>query len=196
MLSLSKHSGQRQLRSPFECLRVTPTFCFALFCLLLSMKALAQAGNKDTIKSNHPPVFIPGHPLIVVDGYPFDFDSLKNINRNDILFIDTLKSPKDVYINRGDYGVIIIATKQGAIWVYQKRFGKFSKEYKQYIDINKGDDGLCHYFIDGKSLDKSQTDFIKKLYQIPADKIRSIKSRGPRPIDSFVGLNVFITTKK
>jgi hypothetical protein len=163
-----------------------------IFCLVLSVNALAQS-KSDSLKHLNESV------VYVVDGILMSKEQIKS---NDILSKDVLKGASldrfmsILHSEKILDSVIIISTKQGAIKSYQKKFSAFSKEYKQYIDANKGDDHFCNYIVDDKVIYKDQGDFLTTLYNIPAEKIVTVIAKGPRPIDSFIGLKVWITTKK
>jgi len=172
-----------------------------LFCLLLSMYSWGQNANTQKAlvvdKIEKLDSAVDKNALYVIDGELSD-NKLNNIKPTDIFSIDILKkgeknSDASLETMRD---VVIVVTNAGAIKNYQRKFIAFSKEYKDYLRLNKGSDGLCHYFINEKSIDKGQKDFIQKLYEIPADKIVLVTFKSPRPIESFLEFKVYITTKQ
>ena len=172
-----------------------------LFCLLLSMYSWGQNANIQKApvvdKIEKLDSALDKNALYVIDGELSD-NKLNNIKPEDIFSIDILKkgeknSDTSLETMRD---VVIVVTNEGGKKNYQRKFSAFSKEYKDYLRWNKGRDGLCHYFINEKSIDKDQKDFIQKLYEIPADKIVSVTFKSPRPIESLLEFKVYITTKQ
>ncbi len=148
-----------------------------IFCLLMSVSAWGQSSDtmrKDSSMNNHKTAFIPGRPMIVVDGVIFPYDSLKNLSIANIISIDTLKNSlrQDTNPNLPDYGTIIYVTKQGAIKSYQKKFSIISKKYKKHLEHQKNDRDIG-YIINGIFLGLKPDEQTKTLYEIPAKKIKS-----------------------
>ena len=100
-------------------------------------------------------LFIDTNALYVIDG-KVSINKLAGLNTRDIFDIKILKYDSTQIArtnpNRGQHDMVIISTQKGAIKSYQKKFSAFSKEYKKYIDSQKGEDTFCNYFIDGKKL--------------------------------------------
>lgn len=69
-------------------------------------------------------------PLIVLDGVPY-YNSIENINPNDIKSVDVLKgaSATAIYGSRGSGGVILVTTFRG-------RVGKSQTSYDSYVGIS------------------------------------------------------------
>ncbi len=131
--------------------------------------------------------------MYVVDGEVVD---TIQVNPSEILEKKILpkEDMKNAFPDSPVDSLVLITTKAGVVKSYQNKFFAFSKDYKQFIENNYG--GVITYFIDGKIVKEDDLDFITKLYNIPASKIQSVVTQSPKPIESWVGLNVFITTKK
>ncbi|WP_207424620.1 SusC/RagA family TonB-linked outer membrane protein [Desertivirga brevis] len=70
-------------------------------------------------------------PLIVLDGQPY-YNSIENINPNDIKSVDVLKgaSATAIYGSRGSGGVLLITTNRG-------RVGQLVANFDSYVGINR-----------------------------------------------------------
>lgn len=133
--------------------------------------------------------------IFEIDGEIVSSDRLKSVDLKTILNVNIIyNTAKDPSLNNGISRGIILVTKQHAVKAYQMKFSAFSNDYKQFIANNYG--GVLTYFIDGKSVENGDKDFISKLYDVPANKIKSVVIQSPKPIESWVGLKVFVTTKK
>ena len=98
---------------------------------------------------------------------------IKRLDPHNILTLQILKS-KDVDNNPTPTTVLII-TKQFALISYQKNIGASSKEYKSYIEHHQNNDEDLIYVLNGNVLKNNNNgDLIKKLYDIPIEKIKSV----------------------
>lgn len=97
------------------------------------------------------------------------------------IFDIRVKTLNDIYpaLNgqfRDPYEVDIV-TRQGAIKAYQRKFSRLSDNYKNYI-VGHGDYGVLYLLINTKgeldTLEKEKDDLIKKLFEIPDDKIADV----------------------
>ena len=124
---------------------------------------------KDTSKFDDKAIF-------VVDGVLSD-KKLNGINPADIFNINILKEDKaSQYFEDGaQHGVVIITTKTAAKSAYQKKLGAHCKKYKDYLQTHQSyDDDFC-YMVDGVVVTgKDSSEVIKKLYDIPGEKIKSV----------------------
>ena len=158
------------------------------------IKTKAGVLNTFIQPENLPPPPKPMKVMYVVDGEVVD---TIQVNPSEILEKKILSKEdmKNAFPDSPVDSLVLITTKAGAVKSYQNKFSAFSKDYKQYIENNNGDKS-CTYFVDGKSVENGDKDFISKQYDVPANKIKSVITQSPKPLESWVGLEVFITTKK
>ena len=101
------------------------------------------------------------------------------------------------YGEKANNGAIIITTKKFAVSSYKAKLSSFSKKYKEYIEHQNNDDDVS-YVLNGVFLSVKPGERIKALYEIPANKIRSVyfmENEYYNGGDSRK-YNVIITTKK
>jgi hypothetical protein len=120
-----------------------------------------------------------GYVLWIIDGKLIDdtisTDFLKDINPNTIYSLKMLKvATNDTY--HGAQGIIIINTKMYAAAQYEKKLSSFSKKYKSYLAYHH-DDKYCLYVLNGIPIDGKLDDRIRKLNEIPAEKIKTVNIR-------------------
>ena len=115
-----------------------------------------------------------GDIIYVVDGVPV---SKKQVNTNDILIRQSISGRKleesGFYPEKMIDSLVVIVTKTSAIKSYQKKFGAFSTKYKEYLENHPTDDNYA-YIINGTQIDYKTPDGIKKLYELPAEKIKKV----------------------
>jgi len=125
----------------------------------------------DTISTS-----LPDSAIYIVDGSISD-KKLNGINPADIFSINILKEDKaSQYFEGGaQHGAVIITTKTAAKSAYQKKLGARCKKYKDYLQTHRSyDDDFC-YIVDGVVVTgKDSVEIIKKLYDIPGEKIKSV----------------------
>ena len=176
--------GQRLLRSPFEGLGVTPALYAILFCLFISVNALAQSDYPvqiDTIKKfmiiDAKPINKNEKILYVIDGKLYYKASIKkDIDAKNIFNVEILKPNEALtkYGDQGKKGAIIIISKKFAIGSYQAKLSSFSKDYKAYLSAHQNKDDDFEYEINGSTLGSSSYDNIMKLYKIPIKSIKRV----------------------
>lgn len=91
--------------------------------------------------------------------------------------------------------VVYITTDIVKIKAYQKKLGTFSKEYKNYLEVNQSRDDRFHYFINGTMLEGYRTDMVNKLDSLPAEKITDVEFKLNDQKNQGLTM-VFIKTKK
>jgi len=71
---------------------------------------------------------------------------------------------------------VYIVTKKGAVKAYQRKFSRFSENYKKYIAAEQGDFGIDYTLLDGKGGIKieNEDDRIRRLYEIPESRIERV----------------------
>ena len=119
--------------------------------------------------------------IVVVDGKKIA-DSLQHrilydLNPAEILEISTLQdSITDKTVSRGLTNTTIIVTKRYARVEYQKKLGRFSKEYNEFINKKNGDDSDILYVLNGIPFDKkyASNKVIINLYDLPVSKIKTL----------------------
>ena len=161
---------------------------------VLIIKTRTGVLNTFIQPANLPPPPKPRKVMYVVDGEVVDtiqVDPSETLEKKILPKEDIKNAFPDSPVD----SLVLITTKAGAVKAYQNKFSAFSKEYKQYIENNNGDKS-CSYFVDGKSVENGDKDFISKLYDVPTNKIKSVVIQSPKPAESWIGLKVFITTKK
>jgi len=129
----------------------------------------------DTIK-RHPSIDTIGQAIYIVDG-KLSHEELEGVNPDDIFSMDILKSMynKDVYVNTGNRGAIIVITKKFVIQSYQKKLSAFSKEYRSYLETHQRDSADLFYVINGVPLDgKDENEITGTLYDIPRKRLKSV----------------------
>ena len=158
------------------------------------IKTKTRVLNTFIQPENLPPPPKPRKVMYVVDGEVVD---MMQVNPSVILEKKILlkEDMKNAFPDSPIDSLVLITTKAGAVKAYQNKFSAFSKDYKQYIE-NNNDDKFCTYFVDGKSVENDDKDFISKLFDLPANKIKSVVIQSPKPAENWIGLKVFITTKK
>ena len=156
-------------------------FLAGFSCALAQDTIPAKMGiNKTTVFFNHSiPSVNNGYVLWIIDGKLIDdtisTDFLKGINPNTIYSLKMLKvATTDHY--HGAQGVIIINTKIYAAAQYEKKLSSFSKKYKGYLAYHH-DDKYCLYVLNGILIDGKLDDRIRKLNEIPAEKIKTVNIR-------------------
>jgi hypothetical protein len=74
----------------------------------------------------------------------------------------------------GERNTVYLITKDSRIAEYEKKFGAFSKPYADYLAAHQNKDYTFIYFLDRRPFQGSRTEIIDGLYDIPADKIKSV----------------------
>jgi len=114
--------------------------------------------------------------IYIVDGAVTD-KKLNGIDPHEIFSINILKYEQaSQYFEGGaKYGTVIITTKTAAKRAYQKKLGDRCKKYKDYLQTHQSYDDDCCYVVDGVVVTgKDSGEVIKKLYDIPGEKIKSV----------------------
>ncbi len=138
-----------------------------------------------------------GRVVYVVDG---EISERRSVNEKDILIKSTIKGAvlDGIYGRKLDSIVTSISRKY-AIEQYQKKLSTFSKDYNNYLQINRNDDSNVLYVLNGVPMAADENDNIKKVYA-SLEKLKSVNF-----IKSIASLNVYpertrpllvITTKK
>jgi len=137
--------------------------------------------NKATSFFNHSISSVDnGYVLWIIDGKLIDdtisTDFLKGINPNTIYSLKMLKvATTDHY--HGAQGIIIINTKMYATAQYEKKLSSLSKKYKNYLFHHHNEDKYCLYVLNGMPIDGKLDEKIRKLNEIPAEKIKTVDVR-------------------
>jgi hypothetical protein len=149
-----------------------------IFCLFLSINALAQTGNE---------------PLYVVDGQIVP--SIKNLTSHDI-YETTLVSDSTaikMYGQRALNGAMVVTTLKGQALVYQKKLIPFSDKYKKYLE-KKGNDDNLSYVINNTMLIAHTKHTIEELSDdLDVDNIQKVDFKTDRRFKTDA--TVVITTK-
>ncbi|QKJ29120.1 hypothetical protein HQ865_04905 [Mucilaginibacter mali] len=166
-----------------------------LFVLLLSMTPLflfAQSGSKAATAQTPSK-----DQLCVVDNKVITRQELDKVNPENVVDIQVLNSAaaKALYGDSGVNGAIIVVTKKFAISSYQEKFSDFSADYESYLTSHGTDDKQFIYIINNMALPKDKNE-VRKLYDIPKDKIESVVFIQDQPEGSKILAKVAITTKK
>jgi len=136
-----------------------------IFCLFISVNALAQTGNE---------------PLYIVDGKVVP--SIKELKPHDIYETALLSDSvaKINYGSQGANGAMIVTTMHGAELIYQKKLMEFSKKYKDYIAKKNGDDSNLSYVIDNTMLLNMTKKTVRELSDLAPSDIRKIDFKTDR----------------
>ena len=136
--------------------------------ILITTRNYQEAYDRKHAKSSDP---IVDSVLVVIDGNVSDKEKLKDINPNDILDSEILKS-KDVdrHQNKSTY---TITTKQFAIQAYKNKFSTLCEEYKAYLKNHNNDDNGLMYIVDGNIYLRDNKS-IEMLYKILAINISGV----------------------
>jgi len=114
-----------------------------------------SAGPIISIRGNRTIGAAPGTdgPLIVLDGQPY-YNSIENINPNDIKSIDILKgaSATAIYGTRGSGGVLLITSNRG-------RVGQTNTSYDSYVGVSKLEGSIK--LLDGPQFAQLQNDALQ-----------------------------------
>jgi len=195
------------------------TFVFFLFSTYnLSAQSVSPNNGDTTFKANRTKISaerlkrslnLSGgrSPLYVLNDKLLD-DTLVdrilgNVDAADILEIKVLKDSlaPNVYTQRPPSPIVLVTTIAYAQKEYQKKLYTFSKKYKDYLEAHQNKDKDILYVLDGVLLNatpmtaKENEDMTKKLYEIPAKRIKKV-----RYSDNFLegmknGATIFITTR-
>ena len=135
-----------------------------IFCLFLSVKALAQSGD----------------PLYVVDGKVVL--SISNIKAVDIMETSILPDSAAVakYGPKAANGAMVVTTVAGAITIYEQKLSAFNKRYKNYLEKHHGDDTKLAYVINNTILMEKGKKTVGKLYDLEVKDIAKIDYRTDR----------------
>jgi len=175
------------------------TSVFLLLCLTnfvfgqdTSTRKTDSAKRAQSLMIRDPAVVTNNDPLIILDdkqtGKSSSKDFLEKIHPDDILEISVMKDAlaQAIYGSKAANGVIIITTKSYAQRQYQRKLSTFSKSYKDYLKTNKNDDSKPLYVLNGEPLHRTADgDLIKKLYDIPLEKIKSVTFLDKHYKDTF-----------
>ena len=136
-----------------------------IFCLFISVNALAQTGND---------------PMYIVDGKVVP--SINNLKPHDIYETGLLSDSvaKLNYGSQGANGAMIVTTMHGAELIYQKKFLPFSKKYKEYIDKKHSDDSNLSYVIDNTMLLNMTKKTVRELSDLAPSDIKSVDFKTDR----------------
>lgn len=137
-----------------------------LFGLIFGAMISAQE-NSSSIEKMMETAQKEGKPLVVVDGKVIDFQSLKNMDKNQIENIHILKGQEAtaLYAQKAQNGLIVIQTKSG----------NSSKKSK-----NEPENEPKLYLIDEKEVEKSQLD------KISPDQIEKVEVfKGEKTIEKY-----------
>lgn len=70
--------------------------------------------------------------------------------------------------------VVYITTDIVKVQAYQKKLSAFSNEYKSYLETHQNQNGQFLYFINSEPLSGERKDIVDRLYNIPAENIKSV----------------------
>lgn len=136
-------------------------------------------------------------PLLVIDGKPFE--RFITVVPNDIYSIDVLDRAKATVFDM-NRNVVIVVTKQRALFIYKKAFGLQSNNYKSYLAKNRNNDSGLTYIIDNRVLESNASidARIDALASIASkvDKVKFIISPGHLLPGNTSLPAVIITTKQ
>jgi len=114
--------------------------------------------------------------MYLIDGELSAENKIKKLNPEDIISIDILKKGKiaDPSFSQIKNDVVAVITKSGATKSYQKKFGRFSREYAEYLQANHFDDSNIVYMnaTNGEVYKQSTKEGITLLYKLLADDIK------------------------
>jgi hypothetical protein len=142
-----------------------------IFCLLLSMKALAQKADTSLIITNHQ--HTGKDPIYIIDGN--QEGSMKDIKPEDIFSV-TIVKPNDavkIYGQKADSGAAVIITRPFAKKLYQQKLAAFSKKYAAYM-ASHADDGKLLYVINNTMLIARTNHTLRELYDLTPDNIKDV----------------------
>jgi hypothetical protein len=164
----------------------------ALFCLFLSINALAQ--TKDSVKVDSAKrTVLAGNPLIIVDGKIYKGD-ISSISPKDIVNVSVLKEATTIDPSTGHLpnGEIIVVTKIYATAAYQKKFSDISKSYKRYLEQKQTDTNL-QYVLNNTMMNQDRKSTIEEFYQLSPANIKNITFK--KDSHFTTDATVIITTK-
>jgi len=135
-----------------------------IFCLFLSVKALAQGAD----------------PLYIVDGKVVP--SISDIKAADIMETAVLPDTAAVakYGPKAAHGAMIVTTVAGAITIYERKLGNFNKRYKNYLEKHHGDDTKLAYVINNTILTAKGKKTVGQLYDLEPGNIAKVDYRTDR----------------
>ncbi len=114
--------------------------------------------------------------MYVIDG-EVSKNKLDGLDPYDVVSVNVLKdvsADKSVRVTASDVTVLIITKKYG-IKSYQNKLSTFSAKYKAYLEAHQNNDSDCGYILNGEPVGgQSKNEIIKKLYEIPAGKIKTV----------------------
>jgi hypothetical protein len=113
------------------------------------------------------------NPKYVLDSKPLPDSSAKRVLDGIDPYNVTKVLIEHASIKNARNIVYIITSTEKAL-AYQKKFGSFSSNYKNYVKDNNNSDRFCIYDLDGQMVSGERRDVIDKLYTIPAAKIISV----------------------
>ncbi len=70
--------------------------------------------------------------------------------------------------------IVYLTTKDTKIAMYQKKLTAFSKEYKDFLETHQNRDGAVIYILNAVPVQGSRKGRIDELYNIPAERIKSV----------------------
>ena len=149
-----------------------------IFCLFLSVNALAQTGTD---------------PLYVVDGKIVP--SIRGLSSHDIyettLLSDSSAKNLFPYNKQAENGAMLVRTLKGQAFVYEAKFIPFSDKYKNYL-AKKGNDDNLSYVINNTMLIAHTKHTVDELSEINADNIKKVEFKTDRRFKTDA--TVIITT--
>ncbi|WP_461453221.1 hypothetical protein [Mucilaginibacter sp.] len=147
-----------------------------IFCLFLSVNALAQTGNE---------------PLYVVDGKIVP--SIKDLKPHDIYETALLSdsTAMNIYGKQGANGAMVVTTMKGQAVIYEKKLIPFSEKYKNYLD-KKGNDDNLSYVINNTMLIARTKHSVEELSELDPANIKKVEFKTVRQFKTDA--TVVITT--
>ncbi|GAA3967723.1 hypothetical protein [Mucilaginibacter dorajii] len=136
--------------------------------------------------------------MYVINGEVSTEKKLQELDPGDIISIDILKNNKnqDPALSNLKGNVMAVITKPFAIKQYRQKLGRFSKEYKAFLDANSNDDSRVVFLIDGTLYSPTKNEGIKGLFQLNENKIHKVSfSKGHEVASGWKPAVVIITTK-
>jgi len=149
-----------------------------VFCLFLSVNALAQTGNE---------------PLYVVDGQIVS--SIKSLTSHDIYETALLSDSTAIkmYGPKAANGAMVVTTLKGQALVYQKKLIPFSDKYRKYLEKKGNDDNLSYVINNTMLLARTKHSVEELSDDLDVDNIQKVDFKTDRRFKTDA--TVVITTK-
>jgi len=176
-------------------LLLTAIFSFFLFTTTLGQTASMTVTQESPLWEKYNAKY--NNPAYILDNKLLSDASAKHVLNS----IDPFSVIKVVVAygstSRNERNVAYITTGSVKIAAYQKKFGAFSSEYKNYLAANNYREGPCFYILNRKAVSGASKDIIDELYNLPAaDIIRVDFDLKPASAGNGQMAMINITTKK